>query len=207
MDEPIIPPGIDSPGATLVRRERVKVDDADLKRGLIHGQVVPYEERVELIPGVWEEFAHDTFARQAAAPDSWARVKLLFGHDDGQVPLGRLTNLTETRTGAEATFQANMRMMQETPRGQEVWLGLDSGDLDEFSVGFQSAKRGTSTIRLKDGAVLLRRLRASLMHVALVPFGAYGRSAAVQSVRDAGPVWDDWQETIRRLRGESGGTV
>lgn len=181
---PTIPAAVDAPGAVLYRQQAVQVDDVDARKGQVFGTVVPYERRVELVTNIFEEFAPGAFSVQASAPDQWSRVKLLIGHDKGGVPLGRAMDMREG-DGLQCRFQMNMRMVNETERGREAWLALENGDLDEFSVGFRSVTRtGTITKALGAGQVLLRRVKAHLAEVSLVPYGAYGREAAVLSVRD-----------------------
>lgn len=211
-----LPSTIDGDGI-LLRTVPLEVSDMDERKGVIDVQAVPYDVEAELIPGVRESFAPGTFARQVGAPSSWARVKMLLGHADGQVPLGRAIGLTEVRAGLRGQFQLNMRLIRETERGREAWIALEDGDLDEVSVGFQSVRRGGTELRsLPNGDRLLRRVKAHLSHLALVPVGAYGRDARVLSYRDAldsgvmtveevrameTDQWADWRSKINGWRG------
>lgn len=195
----------------LIREETLVVKDMDARKGLVDVQMIPYEERVELIPGVFEEFAPQAFDRQVATPSAWARVKLLFGHEDGQVPLGRAVKLEERTAGLGGVFQMNMRLVHETERGRSVWLAMENEDLDEVSIGFQATRRGGTEVRTIPEGRLLRRLKAHLSHLALVPLGAYGPGARVLAVRaadfshEAPPPppdpWADWKARIESARG------
>lgn len=184
----LIPDWVDAPGAVLERKATITVQDVDTAKHEVRGRVVPYEERVELVPGVWEEFAYGAFTRQATAPDSWPRVRLMYAHHQGMVPLGRATSLTETRSGLDAVFGVSQRVISETERGKEAWVGLEEGLLTEFSIGFRSvSKGGTEKVPVgRHGEVLLRRQRAHLAEVSLVPIGVYGESASVAGYRGAG---------------------
>jgi HK97 family phage prohead protease len=210
-------PNIDGDGL-LLREETLIVKDIDTRRGLVDVQMIPYEEQVELIPGVFEVFTRGAFDRQVATPSAWARVKMMFGHEDGQVPLGRATELQERDAGLGGVFQMNMRLVRETERGRSVWLAMENGDLDEVSIGFQSVRRGGTEVRTIPEGRLLRRVKAHLSHLALVPIGAYGQGARILAVRGAGfsqglePLvqdllqpptdpWADWKARIESHRG------
>jgi HK97 family phage prohead protease len=201
-----IDPNIDGDGL-LLRAETLEVKDIDTRKGQVDVQLVPYDSRVELVPGIFEEFAPGAFERQVATPSAWARVKLLFGHEDVQVPLGRAIGLEERSAGLGGIFQMNMRLVHETERGRSVWLAMENGDLDEVSIGFQAGRRGGTEMSTVADGRLLRRIRAHLSHLALVPVGAYGTGARVLAVRAAdasqpppADVWQDWKAKIEALR-------
>jgi hypothetical protein len=83
--------------------------------------------------------------------------------------------------------------------------------LDEVSIGFQATRRGGTEVRTIPEGRLLRRLKAHLSHLALVPLGAYGPGARVLAVRGADvsqvdppeppDPWADWRARIESARG------
>jgi HK97 family phage prohead protease len=101
------------------------------------------------------------------------RVKLLQGHDQQVLPLGKATTLREDKKGLYGEFR-----ISKTDIGDQALDLVRDGVLTNLSIGFQPLKDRKAS----NGVV--ERLKAHLAEVSLVTFGAYGEAASIQSVRE-----------------------
>jgi len=147
------------------------VTRADGDGRTISGIAVPYDVEMKINGNLTEVFRKGAFADVVRAP---FRVKLLRGHDQKAMPLGRATMLKETDEG----LYAEMRV-SATPAGDEVLELIKDGALDNLSIGFMPLKNR----KREDGVI--ERIKAHLAEISLVTFGAYGDLAAVSGVRDS----------------------
>ena len=146
--------------------------------GTILGRAVPYDQPVELMPGLVEVFTAGTFARQTRAPD---RVKVCLEH--GQV-IGRIETLEERDTGLY--FTARISDSPDIPEARKARAMIADRLADELSIGFQTVRDGSTEIT--DGTTTTwTHHRARLMEISLVPWGAYGRHATLGRARLTDP--------------------
>jgi len=191
-----LPDAIDGAG-TLFRRQVVHIEAVDAAAGVMEGRAVPYDQRIELLPGVFERFESGAFAAQVGAKDQHARVKLLYSHDTSIVPLGRASVLSESAGGLDIRFQWNMRLVEEPgSQARQAFISVAEGDLEDLSIGFTA--KSTRVERDGDSMTLVRR-RAHLAEVSLVPYGAYGKAAQLTSLRNEDTWREGWLEKIAAL--------
>lgn len=151
-----------------------KIEDiASDEERVITMRAVPYDVETHLWGDVHESFAPGAFSRSAKDP---ARVKFYLGH--GGPLVGMASTVEERADGVWITASVS-----RTASGDELLTLARDKVLDEASIEFRVVKGGT-VITQRDGKTIWRHKRAHLLGVALVPHGAYGRSALVKSVRD-----------------------
>jgi len=137
----------------------------------VKGRAVPYGKTVKLTPDLSEVFLPGVFSRQTKDP---ARVKLCLEH--GQV-IGRAIVLEESDEGLR--FEARVSSSPDIPEARKARAMLEDGLADELSVGFRTLPGGSTYLDQGNGQMLVTHKRAQLMEVSLVPWGAYGREAAL----------------------------
>lgn len=194
-----IPEDVHADGAMLFRREVVTITEA--RNGTITGRAVPYNETIELLPGIRERFVPGAFAKQVEARDHHQRIKLLYSHDSTQPPLGRVVELQDRSDGLDFEAQFNRRQI-DVPGSlaSTVWDSIMEGDLSEFSIGFRSLTHGTDMEWSSDrSSVTLVRSKSHIGEISIVPYGAYGRSAQLTSARteDDDSAWREaWRQRL-----------
>lgn len=154
----------------------------------ICGICVPYDVEQRIHSQLTEVFRKGAFAN--VAPNAH-RVKLLVGHDAQALPIGRASLLREDVAGLYGEFRVS-----KGQRGDDILELVRDGALTELSIGFQPLKDK----RRQDGVV--ERVAAHLAEVSLVTWGAYGKGAAVQAVRETSttPNLDAVQAILKDLR-------
>ena len=133
------------------------------------GICVPYDVEQRIHSSLVEVFRKGAFDAVTRAAH---RVKLLQGHNEKTLPLGKATLLREDARGLYGEFRVS-----KTDTGDQALELVRDGVLTHLSVGFQPLQDR----RRKDGIV--ERIKAHLAEVSLVTFGAYGDAAAVEKVR------------------------
>lgn len=135
----------------------------------VTGLAVPYDDEIELVPGLFESVAPG-----APRPPARGRtgVKLLWRHDE---PIGVVTSTQEEEAGLRVTAR-----ISPTPRGEEAYQLLRDGVIDRFSIGFLPVSSEETTDEA--GHVHVRHTQIDLYEVSLVPWPAY-EAAAVTDVR------------------------
>lgn len=136
----------------------------------ICGICVPYDTEARIHPGLVEIFRMGAFEAVTRAAH---RVKLLQGHDQQVLPLGKATTLREDKKGLYGEFR-----ISKTDIGDQALELVRDGVLTNLSIGFQPLKDRKAT----NGVI--ERLKAHLAEVSLVTFGAYGEAASISSVRE-----------------------
>jgi HK97 family phage prohead protease/HK97 family phage major capsid protein len=144
----------------------------------ISGIAVPYDTPTEIhdpFEGLpyREQFAFGSFARTINERGP-SRVKLLVSHDERRLPIGKATELRETREGLHATFHVSA-----TTEGDTALELARDGTLDGLSVSFQPITQQ----RVGD---LVTRTEVKLREISLCAFPAYD-SARVLAVRSEAP--------------------
>lgn len=139
----------------------------------IAGIAVPYRQPVQIDSQLREQFAPGAFRHQLKAAHRVVYVRDHLAH--GGSLIGRASLLREDAAGLY--FEARI---SRTAMGDETLELVRDGALPQVSIGFREVHQR----RLPDGTV--ERTRADLREIASVLEGAYGDSAAVESVRHAG---------------------
>jgi HK97 family phage prohead protease len=100
-------------------------------------------------------------------------------HADQNI-VGRSISWTEDSLGQRASFK-----IVKTNRGDEALEMVREGLIDQFSIGFLAVPSRTKITASGQRGVpaLHERSEVNVRHIALVPGGAFGASAAVESIR------------------------
>ncbi|GAS87540.1 HK97 family phage prohead protease [Mycolicibacterium brisbanense] len=147
----------------------------------IHGIAVPYEQITNIrelddmgrIVEHREKFTYGSFARSIR--ERGHKVKLLVGHDERKLPVGRAVDLREDRDGLMAAFEVS-----DTTAGNDLLTLVREGTVDSFSIGFTPIKeRWERDLRI--------HLEAGLREVSAVTWPAYP-GAQIAGVRSQSSV-------------------
>jgi HK97 family phage prohead protease len=137
----------------------------DEEEGVIRGIAVPYGEPAN-IGGAYEE----RFAPGAIR--SVEDVKIYYGHQHDDLPIGRVVEGRDT----EAGFEIVAKLTKGVQRAEETLALMRDGVLNRFSVGFVPVEQ------TRDGNVITRTL-VDLKEVSVVSFPAYS-GAEITQVRE-----------------------
>lgn len=174
--------------------EDVVIGDTDEDGAtVVEARLVPYGKRVEIGPGVEEEFRPGAFSRASNAP---GRVKFRGigvgdGHQDAPV-IGHAVQIRDEASGPVGRFT-----IPPTTVAQDTLTLMRHGTLDEVSIEFATVKDGY-TVEQRAGGIRLTHSRSRLLAVVPVPVGAYGRDALVTMVRSE--MAAEQQAAIEKLR-------
>lgn len=144
------------------REIEMRLDDAD---GTIRGIAVPYGEPAN-IGGAYEE----RFAPGAIR--SVEGVKIFYGHQHDDLPIGKVLEGRDTDEG----FEIVAKLTKGVQRADEALALMRDGVLNRFSVGFVPIEQ------TRDGNVITRTL-VDLKEVSVVAFPAYS-AAEITQVRE-----------------------
>ena len=144
------------------RHIEMRLDDAE---GTIRGIAVPYGQAAN-IGGAYEE----RFAPGAIR--SVEDVKIYYGHQHDDLPIGRVIEGRDTEEG----FEIVAKLTKGVQRADEALALMRDGVLNRFSVGFVPVEQ------TRDGNVVTRTL-VDLKEVSLVAFPAYS-GAEITQVRE-----------------------
>lgn len=133
------------------------------------GVAVPWGKPVEIRD--WFGSYTEEFERGAATVPESGKVLLYWRHNE---PIGLLRSYDDIEEGWEIRGR-----ISETPRGDEAYVLLRDGVVDELSVGFTPVEH-----REDDKTGAITRTKVIVREVSLVPFGAYGQDAKVSQVRE-----------------------
>lgn len=153
---------------------------ADGPKREFEGIAVPWDVEIDVDGWAFEVWRNGAFNHQLRAA---RRVKAANDH----IPLGGslIGSLREMRNDTKGLFVRG-KVTEGVAKGDEALALMGDGSLDELSIGFYRVPGGDSVTRKADGRPLYEMRKADLFEVALVPFGAYGRKAKVDTVRSAG---------------------
>lgn len=170
-------------------------------------RAVPYEYEIEsaqgLRPGEREVFTRGAFDAQVRTASAPGRVKLTLAHPrPGDVLTNSLVGVLTRMEDRTDGLYVEGRMATSSVANDALAL-VNDGVLDQVSVGFVplATKREQG-----DGFTVLRRVRAHMDHLALLPAGAYGDQAKVLAVREEPdeepdtPTLADLRQLQQRLR-------
>lgn len=142
---------------------------ADLEERTITGLAVPYGQDANIGGAYMERFV-------PGAISDVTDVKLFYGHEHDNLPIGKVISGRETDAGYEITA----RLTDGVQRADETLALCRDGVLNKFSVGFvplESERDGSTVTRTK----------VSLKEVSVVPFPAFA-GANITEVREDGGI-------------------
>lgn len=130
--------------------------------------------------GLWLELVAGCFAAAVRDP---ARVLMLWQHDVEE-PIGRLTALLDSSERLD--FEGWITSSDDVPNGRRALSLLRDGIIKQVSVGFRIQKY-ERIVDEEAQTVTYRVLKAHLMEVSMVTFGAFDDDATVEQVFAAQP--------------------
>lgn len=175
-DVPPIFAAVDDQGLPPLQTRAALVQDLDVDTGIVQCRLAPYEVEAQIDDGLFEVFTRGAFS---AAVDNPARCKMSNQGHDRSTYLGRATMLRDADDGLYGTIKVS-----DTVAGRDLLVLLRDEVLTEVSVEFRPQRRRMRVER-RDGNILVRHDKATLVGVSPVANGAYGDSARVLSVRAA----------------------
>lgn len=143
------------------RHIEMRLDDAE---GTIRGIAVPYGQTAD-IGAYQEQFA-------PGAIRSVEDVKLFYGHQHDDLPIGKVIEGRDTEEG----FEIVAKLTKGVQRADETLALMRDGVLNKFSVGFKPVEQ------TRDGNVVTRTL-VELLELSVVPFPAFA-GAGITQVRE-----------------------
>jgi len=154
----------------------------------VGGLVMPYETPTEIreAGGSYTEvFRAGAFAKSISERGNKTKLYVEHGHQQNRLPIGRATNLAETKAGLLGDFYVS-----RTRDGDEALELVRDGAVDAFSVGFEPVLNEWSRDR-----TVVERTEARLWEVSLVGIPAY-ENALVSSVRSDGDPEESEDEEV-----------
>lgn len=145
------------------RSFEVRLDEQDEYQ--VRGIAVPYGETAD-IGGLYQE----RFVPGAIS--SIEDVKIFYGHQHDDVPIGKVVEGRDTENGYEIVA----KLTRGIQRAEEVYLAMKDGVLNRFSIGFKPLESE------RDGNTVIRK-SISLAEVSVVPFPAFA-GAAITEIRN-----------------------
>lgn len=166
--------------------------------GTIVGTACRYGEPVDRGFGMSLELVAGCFAAAVRDP---ARVLVLWQHDDDE-PIGRMRDLADSAETLD--YEGWITSSADVPNGRRALSLLRDQVIDQVSVGFRIQKYERVVDEEAD-TVIYRILRAHLMELSIVTFGAFGAGATVEQVFSQGepaaaPALRAADEDLSRLR-------
>ena len=141
------------------------------EEGTVTGLAVPYEQEANIGGQYVERFAR-------GAIRSVEDVKIFYGHNHDDLPIGKVISGRETEAGYEITA----KLTPGVQRAEETLALMRDGVLNKFSVGFIPVEQS------REGNTVTRTL-VNLLEVSVVNWPAY-QGAAITNVRDEQPEGD-----------------
>ncbi len=138
---------------------------ADVEERTIVGLAVPYGQDANIGGAYIERFA-------PGAIDSVEDVKIFYGHEHDNLPIGKVISGRETEQG----FEITAKLTEGVQRADETLALMRDGVLNKFSVGF------TPLEQQRDGQTITRT-KVALREVSVVAFPAYS-GATINEVRE-----------------------
>lgn len=154
------------PTADQTRTFQARAESVDTERREIVGVGVPLEDRIQVYPGVYEEFAQD------CAFDEIDRAKLRIDH-------GTLAGVLAAHQRATGKLNVTLRA-SKVPAGDDALVLAKDGALDSFSIGFRT--KDFDQIDNEDGSITIRHTRVLVREFSLTATPYYP-NALVTEVR------------------------
>ena len=133
--------------------------------GTITGIAVPFNQPTDIGGAYREQFA-------PGAIRNTSDVKIFYGHDHNDLPIGRVIDGRDTEQG----FEIVAKLTSGVQRAEETLALMRDGVLNKFSVGFVPVEQ------TREGDLVTRTL-VDLKEVSVVPFPAYS-GAEITQVRE-----------------------
>lgn len=153
-------------------------EEGAAEQGTVSGTACRYDVELDRGYGLMMVLVPGCFAAQVKDP---ARVLMLWQHDSDS-PIGRLSGLTDHPDRLD--YEGWLVDDPAVPTAQEALTLLRAGVIDEVSVGFRIQKYERIVDEDAD-TVTYRIVRAQLMELSVVTFGAFGQAAIVEEVNSA----------------------
>lgn len=131
----------------------------------LRGLAVPYGEAADIGGAYYEVF-------ERGAITSVEDVKIFYGHQHEDVPIGRVIEGRETEAGYEITA----KLTRGIQRAEEVYLAMKDGVLNRLSIGFKPV------VSERDGNTIIRKA-VEMLEVSVVPWPAF-KGAEITEVRN-----------------------
>jgi HK97 family phage prohead protease/HK97 family phage major capsid protein len=138
---------------------RAEGDSEDMT---LRGIAVPYGESADIGGAYFERF-------ERGAISSVEDVKIFYGHQHDDVPIGKVVEGRETDAG----FEITAKLTRGIQKAEEVYLAMKDGVLNRLSVGFKP------TVSERDGNTIVRKA-VELLEVSVVPWPAFQGSAITE---------------------------
>jgi HK97 family phage prohead protease/HK97 family phage major capsid protein len=150
---------------------------ADIEARTITGLAVPYGQDANIGGGISERFA-------PGAIDDVSDVKIYYGHEHDNLPIGRVIAGRETEAGYEITA----KLTEGVQRADETLALMRDGVLNKFSVGFVPLESE------RDGQTITRT-KVSLKEVSVVAWPAFAGANITEVREDGGTPTDPTEPT------------
>lgn len=160
--------------AGAVQYRAAKIEDIDLERGELYVKAAPYGVPTDIGGNITERFEPRTFAKAAAEPS-----RLMVFHNHAGPLVGRGIQVEDRPEG----IWIRARIGRSQP-ARDMLADVEDKILTDPSVEFRPMAGHMKVTRNGDRFDVVHK-RAHLIGFAMVPEGAYGQSAYVESVRDA----------------------
>lgn len=145
------------------------------------GIAVPWEREIDVDGWAYESWQSGAFNHQVRAA---SRVKVGRGHIPlGGTLIGRLKAMSNDAKG----LRISGKVTPGISAGDDTLALMEDKALDELSIGFYDVPGGTIMTRDTDSRPHYRMVKADLFEVAIVEWGAYGRTATVDALRQRDP--------------------
>lgn len=151
--------------------------EGDAEEMTLRGLAVPYGEAADIGGAYLERF-------ERGAISSVEDVKIFYGHQHDDVPIGKVVEGRETEAGYEITA----KLTRGIQKAEEVYLAMKDGVLNRLSVGFKP------TLSERDGNTVVRKA-VELLEVSVVPWPAFAGSVITEVRSDQDPELDAAETT------------
>jgi HK97 family phage prohead protease/HK97 family phage major capsid protein len=151
--------------------------EGDAEEMTLRGLAVPYGEAADIGGAYLERF-------ERGAISSVEDVKIFYGHQHDDVPIGKVVEGRETEEGYEITA----KLTRGIQKAEEVYLAMKDGVLNRLSVGFKP------TLSERDGNTVVRKA-VELLEVSVVPWPAFAGSVITEVRSDQDPELDAAETT------------
>jgi HK97 family phage prohead protease len=182
-------PGLQEDGRTILRSLpfsdfvdlELRADTSGEGDGrTFEGIAVPYNREIDVDGWFYEVWEGSASSGPFDAQMNSA-FRILVGHRHimlGGDVVGRLTSMRNDAKGLRVEGR-----ISDVPSGNTALTLMRDKALTELSIGFYRVPNGDSVTRDGDGRPHIKMTKARLFEVALEPWGAYGRGAAVSALR------------------------
>lgn len=164
---------------TVPQTRSFQIRASDSEKRTITGIAVPYDNEVQIYPGLCEKFAPGSIDDEGAI--------LRYGHRE---PIGKITAATDTPAGRHIEG-----VISETERGREVATLVVDGVLTRMSIGFEGIEHLSED--REDGTTLITWTKVKAREYSIVEFPAYP-DATIESIRQRQEKEKPMTDTITR---------